>query len=96
MHGGFGYVTDLDNPGLQAGVRALKKAFGKEVDFLREGGSIPIVKVFADIIKAPVLLMGYGLPDQNAHAPNENFSLYNFHKGIESIVYFFEEIGNLK
>lgn len=96
MHGGFGYVTDLDNPGLQAGVRALKKAFGKEVDFLREGGSIPIVKVFADIIKAPVLLMGYGLPDQNAHAPDENFSLYNFHKGIESIVYFFEEIGNLK
>ena len=96
MHGGFGYVTDLDNPGLQAGVRALKRAFGKEVDFLREGGSIPIVKVFADIIQAPVLLMGYGLPDQNAHAPDENFSLYNFHKGIESIIYFFEEIGNLQ
>lgn len=95
MHGGFGYVTDLDNPGLLAGVRALEKAFGKEVDFLREGGSIPIVKVFADILKAPVLLMGYGLPDQNAHAPNENFSLYNFHKGIESIVYFFEEMGEL-
>ncbi len=95
MHGGFGYVTDLDNPGLQAGVRALKKAFGKEVDFLREGGSIPIVKVFADIIKAPVLLMGYGLPDQNAHAPNENFSLTNFHKGIESIIYFFDEVGQL-
>lgn len=96
MHGGFGYVTNLDNPGLQAGVRALKKAFGKDVDFLREGGSIPIVKVFADIVKAPVLLMGYGLPDQNAHAPDENFSLYNFHKGIESIVHFFEEIGGLK
>ena len=95
MHGGFGYVTDLDNPGLQAGVRALEKAFGKEVDFLREGGSIPIVKVFADILGAPVLLMGYGLPDQNAHAPNENFSLYNFHKGIESIVYFFDEMGQL-
>lgn len=96
MHGGFGYLTDLDNPGLQAGVRALRKAFGKEVDFLREGGSIPIVKVFAELIQAPVLLMGYGLPDQNAHAPNENFSLYNFHKGIESIVYFFEEVSNLK
>ncbi len=96
MHGGFGYITELDNPGLQAGVKALEKAFGKQVDFLREGGSIPIVKVFADIVKAPVLLMGFGLPDQNAHAPNENFSLYNFHKGIESIVYFFEEIGKLK
>jgi len=95
MHGGFGYVTDLDNPGLQAAVRALEKAFGKEVDFLREGGSIPIVKVFADIIQAPVLLMGYGLPDQNAHAPNENFSLYNFHKGIESLVYFFDEVAQL-
>jgi len=95
MHGGFGYVTDLDNPGLQAGVRALEKAFGKAVDFLREGGSIPIVKVFADIVKAPVLLMGYGLPDENAHAPDENFSLYNFHKGIESIVYFFDEISQL-
>jgi len=96
MHGGFGYLTELDSPGLQAGVRALKKAFGKDVDFLREGGSIPIVKVFADIIQAPVLLMGYGLPDQNAHAPDENFSLYNFHKGIESFVYFFEEIGSLR
>jgi len=96
MHGGYGYLTDLDNPGLQAGVRALQKAFGKEVDFLREGGSIPIVKVFADIIKAPVLLMGFGLPDQNAHAPNENFSLFNFHKGIESMVYFFEEVGQLR
>ncbi len=96
MHGGFGYVTDLDNPGLQAGVRALERAFGKEVDFLREGGSIPIVKVFADIIQAPVLLLGYGLPDQNAHAPDENFSLYNYHKGIESIIYFFDEIGRLK
>jgi len=96
MHGGFGYVTDLDNPGLQAGVRALEKSFGKEVDFLREGGSIPIVKVFADIIQAPVLLLGYGLPDQNAHAPDENFSLTNFHKGIESIIYFFDEIGQLK
>ena len=95
MHGGFGYVTDINNPGLQAGVRALKKAFDNEVDFLREGGSIPIVKVFADIIKAPVLLLGYGLPDQNAHAPNENFSLFNYHKGIESIVYFFEELGGL-
>ncbi len=95
MHGGFGYVTDLNNSGLQAGVKALEKAFGKEVDFLREGGSIPIVKVFADTFQAPVLLMGYGLPDQNAHAPNENFSLYNFHKGIESIVYFFDEIGKL-
>ena len=93
MHGGFGYVTKLDNPGLQAGVRALEKAFGKEVDFLREGGSIPIVKVFSDIIQAPVLLLGYGLPDQKAHAPNENFSLFNFHKGIESIVYFFDEIS---
>ncbi|NQV16484.1 dipeptidase [bacterium] len=96
LHGGFGYITDLNNPGLQAGVRALQKAFDREVDFLREGGSIPIVKVFADIVKAPVLLMGFGLPDQNAHAPNENFSLYNYHKGIESIVYFFEEIGKLK
>ncbi|MCF7809192.1 MAG: dipeptidase [Candidatus Marinimicrobia bacterium] len=95
MHGGFGYLTDLENPGLLAGVRALEKAFGKEVDFIREGGSIPIVKVFADILKAPVLLMGYGLPDQNAHAPNENFSLYNFHKGIESIVYFLDEMGQL-
>lgn len=96
MHGGFGYITELDNPGLQAGVRALGKAFGKEVDFLREGGSIPIVKVFADIIKAPVLLMGYGLPDQNAHAPNENFSLYNYHKGIESLVYFLDEISQIE
>ncbi len=95
MHGGYGYITDLDNPGLQAAIRAMEKAFGEEADYIREGGSIPIVKDFADALHCPVLLLGFGLPDQNAHAPNENFSLDNYHKGILSIAMFLEEVGKL-
>lgn len=95
MHGGYGYITDLNNPGLKAAIRAMEKAFGQEADYIREGGSIPIVKSFADALHAPVLLLGFGLPDQNAHAPNENFSLDNYHLGIQSIAAFFEEMGKL-
>ena len=95
MHGGHGYLTNLDNPGLQAAVRAMEAAFGAETDYIREGGSIPIVKDFAEALNAPVLLMGFGLPDQNAHAPNENFSLDNYHKGILALANFLKEMAEL-
>lgn len=95
MHGGFGYLTSLDNPGLQAAVRAMEAAFDAPTDYIREGGSIPIAKKFADMLDAHTLLMGFGLPDQNAHAPNENFSLDNYRHGIHGLVLFYQEMAGI-
>ena len=54
------------------------------------GASIPVVTTFSDVLKVPVILMGFGLPDDDLHAPNEKFDLDQFKKGIETITYFFE------
>ena len=73
----------------------MHEVFGKETVFVRGGGSIPIVGDFVRELKMPTVLMGFGLPDDNLHAPNEKFHLANFHRGIESIVRFFEWCGCL-
>ncbi len=73
----------------------MEKAFGKKPVYTREGGSIPIVVTFQDVLKAPAVLMGFGLPDENSHAPNERFNLVNYHKGIISSAYFLDEISKL-
>ena len=69
------------------------QVFGKETVFIRSGGSIPIVGDFERHLKIPTVMMGFGLPDDNLHAPNEKFHIANFHRGIESIILFFEELG---
>ena len=69
------------SPDAQAALRALRKAFGCEPVLLREGGSIPIVTEFKKILGADSLLLGLGLPDGNAHSPNEKFNLDCFAKG---------------
>jgi acetylornithine deacetylase/succinyl-diaminopimelate desuccinylase-like protein len=61
--------------------------------FVRGGGSIPIVGDFVRELKTPTVMMGFGLPDDNLHAPNEKFHLANFHRGIESIVRWLELVG---
>jgi acetylornithine deacetylase/succinyl-diaminopimelate desuccinylase-like protein len=58
--------------------------------FIREGGSIPIVQAFQETLNAPALLIGFGLPGENAHAPNEWMSVENFHKGAEAIARMYE------
>ena len=68
--------------------------FKKDTVFIRSGGSIPIVTDFQDVLKIPSVMMGFGLPDDNLHAPNEKFHIPNFHRGIESICLFFERLGN--
>ena len=60
---------------------------------LRGGGSIPIVTDFQDVLKTPSVMMGFGLPDDNLHAPNEKFHLANFYRGIESIIEFMHEVA---
>ena len=72
---------------------AMREVFGKETVFVRGGGSIPIVGDFVRELKTPTVMMGFGLPDDNLHAPNEKFHLANFYRGIESIVRFLGLVG---
>jgi acetylornithine deacetylase/succinyl-diaminopimelate desuccinylase-like protein len=93
MHGGKPWVAPIDHPAVQAASRAFEKGFGKRPVFVREGGSIPVVATFAELLGIPSVLMGIGLPDENAHAPNEKLNLYNFQHGIVSAAYFFQELA---
>ena len=82
-HDGKPYKVDPHSTFGKAAQRALKTTFGKEPALIREGGSIPIVQSFKDVLGADTLLLGLALPDCRAHAPNENFSLKNFAAGIQ-------------
>ncbi|WP_163527723.1 dipeptidase [Halobacillus ihumii] len=70
---------------LQKAAEAYEKVYGVRPLFPKEGGSIPIVEVFARVLDTPVVLMGFGLPSENLHAPNEHFHIDNFTKGIETV-----------
>ncbi len=96
LHGGKGAITPLDSPGISAAVEALKKGFGREPVFMREGGSIPVVNTFQTLLHAPTILLGFGLPDENAHSPDEHLNLNNFHRGILSIAHYFNELSKIK
>ncbi len=91
IHQGEALVIGTDNPYVEAATRALKEIWGKDTVFIRSGGSIPIVGDFKRYLKLPSVMMGFGLPDDNLHAPNEKFHIANFHRGIESIIRFWEE-----
>src|SRR5688572_5378143 len=93
MHGGKPWMTDFDNQFVQAAGRAIEKGFGKTPVFNREGGSIPVVATFQEILGLPSVLFGVGLPDENAHAPNEKLDLGNFHGGIIASAYLYDEIS---
>ena len=93
MHGGKPWMTDFDNKFVQAAGRAIEKGFGKEPVFNREGGSIPVVATFSEILGLPSVLFGVGLPDENAHAPNEKLDLGNFHGGIIASAFLYDEIA---
>jgi len=86
-------VVGTDNRFIQAATEALHEVFKKDTVFIRSGGSIPIVTDFQDVLKIPSVMMGFGLPDDNLHAPNEKFHIPNFYRGIESIIRFFERLG---
>src|ERR1700674_2850429 len=86
-------VVGTDNRFVKAATEALHDTFKKETVFIRSGGSIPIVTDFQDVLKIPSVMMGFGLPDDNLHAPNEKFHIPNFHRGIETICLFFEKLG---
>jgi acetylornithine deacetylase/succinyl-diaminopimelate desuccinylase-like protein len=92
MHGGKPWMTSYDNPYVQAAGRAIEKGFGRTPVYTREGGSIPVVSTFQEELGLPSVLFGVGLPDENAHAPNEKLDVGNFHGGIIASAILYEEI----
>ena len=94
MHGGKPWMTSFDNQFVQAAGRAIEKGFGKKPIFTREGGSIPVVSTFQEELGLPSVLFGVGLPDENAHAPNEKLDVGNFHNGIIASAYLYDEIAH--
>ena len=93
IHAGEPSLTNPDNPFIHAAADALKQTFGKETVYIRSGGSIPIVGVFDQYLGIPSVMMGFGLPDDNLHAPNEKFHLPNFYRGIEAVARYLEILG---
>jgi acetylornithine deacetylase/succinyl-diaminopimelate desuccinylase-like protein len=93
MHGGKPWMTSYDNPYVQAAGRAIERGFGRKPVFTREGGSIPVVSTFQEELGLPSVLFGVGLPDENAHAPNEKLDVANFHGGIIASAFLYEEIA---
>ena len=91
LHGGRPWRADLKGPIIEAGKRALEAAFGRAPVITGEGGSIPVVGDFERILGAPVLLMGFGLPGENAHAPNEWISAENYRLGIRAAATLLDE-----
>jgi acetylornithine deacetylase/succinyl-diaminopimelate desuccinylase-like protein len=94
LHGGRPWKARLDGEIYSAALRALEAAFGREPVLTGEGGSIPVVSDFESILGTPVLLVGFGLPGENAHAPDEWMSVENFEKGILAMAVLWEEYGN--
>jgi acetylornithine deacetylase/succinyl-diaminopimelate desuccinylase-like protein len=95
MHGGKPWMAEFDNVYVRAAGRAIEKGFGKAPVFNREGGSIPVVSTFQEELGVPSVLFGVGLPDENAHAPNEKLDLGNFHNGVIASAYLYDEIAAL-
>jgi acetylornithine deacetylase/succinyl-diaminopimelate desuccinylase-like protein len=93
LHSGEPSLTNPDNRFIHASAEAMKQIFGKDTVYIRSGGSIPIVGVFDRYLGIPSVMMGFGLPDDNLHAPNEKFHLPNFYRGIEAVARYLEILG---
>ncbi len=93
IHGGEPATVDRDSPAMRAASRAYARAFGKEPVFVRRGGSIPVVATFQKVLGLETVLLGFGLPDDRLHSPNEKFHLPNFYRGIETAIHFMQELS---
>jgi acetylornithine deacetylase/succinyl-diaminopimelate desuccinylase-like protein len=93
LHGGRSATIHRNSPAMQAAVQAYARVFDKKPIFVREGGSIPVVDTFQSILGIETILMGFGLPDDRLHSPNEKFHLPNFYRGIETVIHFMNLLG---
>jgi acetylornithine deacetylase/succinyl-diaminopimelate desuccinylase-like protein len=89
------WVAAFKDPVFHTAQLALEKGFGKKAVFIREGGSIPFVTQMHDTFKIPCVLIGFGLPDENAHAPDEHLSLENYYGGIKAIAHLYEDLASV-
>ncbi len=92
-HGAEASVLDIDGKSSKAASAAYKRVFGREPLFVREGGTIPVVAIFKEQLGIDSVMMGFGLPDDRIHAPNERFFLPNFDRGIDTIIHFIDAFG---
>jgi acetylornithine deacetylase/succinyl-diaminopimelate desuccinylase-like protein len=88
------YKVEPDHPLIQKAAASYTKAFGKETVYVRMGGSIPVVEWIEAIYATPIVLLGFGTPDDRLHSPNESFPLDSFDKGMETLVYYWNEVTN--
>lgn len=95
LHGGQAYVSPTTSVAYMAADKAYTKTFGKKPVPMRSGGSIPIISTFEEILGIKSILMGFGLESDAIHSPNENYPLWNFYKGIETIPYFYKYFAEL-
>jgi acetylornithine deacetylase/succinyl-diaminopimelate desuccinylase-like protein len=83
-----------DAPALRSAARSLEEVFHRDPVYVREGGSVPVAAEFQNVLHAVPVLMGFGLPDDNLHSPNEKFHLPNFYRGIETVIRFIQRLGD--
>jgi acetylornithine deacetylase/succinyl-diaminopimelate desuccinylase-like protein len=93
LHGGHGALINLDSTYMRAAHQVLQQVFGHAPVYEREGGSIPVVATFQKVLGIDSIMLGFGLPDDNLHSPDERFYLPNFYNGIETVIRYFAEIG---
>jgi acetylornithine deacetylase/succinyl-diaminopimelate desuccinylase-like protein len=93
QHGATGIVMDAQSPYMQAARRAIADAFGAPPVMIREGGSIPVVTTFRDVLGVDTLLLGWGLNSDNLHSPNERFTLADFHRGTRASAHLWSELA---
>jgi acetylornithine deacetylase/succinyl-diaminopimelate desuccinylase-like protein len=93
QHGATGIVMDAQSPYMQAARKAIADAFGAQPVMIREGGSIPVVTTFRDVLGVDTLLLGWGLNSDNLHSPNERFTLADFHRGTRASAHLWSELA---
>lgn len=90
------FLTPIDHPVMKAAAEAYEAVYGTSPVFTRGGGSIPVVEVFSRLLDAPVVMMGFGLKEENMHAPNEYFDLDNFDQGLRTLAVYWEKLGGIQ
>jgi len=93
LHGGHGALINLHSKYMTAADRVLQQVFGHSPAYAREGGSIPVVATFKTELGIDSIMLGFGLPDDNLHSPDERFYLPNFYNGIEVVTRYLSEVG---
>ncbi|HXU33131.1 MAG TPA: dipeptidase [Thermoanaerobaculia bacterium] len=96
LHGGQAVGVSTEGPFVEAAMAAMEDVWGKRPVRVREGGSIPIVATFSDVLRVPVLLLGFGLNDDALHSPNEKFNISHFYNGIRAIARLLDRVGEVR